>query len=88
MTLYDQLGLLRSRGLLIDDETEAIRLLDSVSYYRLAAYLSHFYCNLRRDLAARDEIAAYFLVPPKKYFSGWLQSITQVRNICAHHARL
>ena len=50
--------------------------------------LSRLYGNLRRELPERDEIAAYFLVPPKQYFSGWLQSITQVRNICAHHARL
>ncbi|OWP61663.1 CAAX protease [Hymenobacter amundsenii] len=50
--------------------------------------LSRLYGNLRQDLAGRDEIAAYYLVPPRQYFSGWLQSLTQVRNICAHHARL
>lgn len=50
--------------------------------------LSRLYGNIRQDLPGRDEIAAYFRVPPRQYFSGWLQSITQVRNICAHHARL
>ena len=50
--------------------------------------LSRLYGNIRRELAGRDEVAAYFLVPPKQYLSGWLQCITQVRNVCAHHSRL
>lgn len=50
--------------------------------------LSRLYGNIRKELPGRDAIAAYFLVPPQKYLSGWLQSITQVRNVCAHHARL
>ncbi|MCR5890306.1 Abi family protein [Hymenobacter sp. J193] len=50
--------------------------------------LSRLYGNIRKELSGRDEIAAYFMVPPQKYLSGWLQSITQVRNVCAHHARL
>ena len=50
--------------------------------------LSRLYGNLRKDLAGRDEVAAHFLVPPRQYFSGWLQCLTQVRNVCAHHARL
>lgn len=50
--------------------------------------LSRLYGNLRKELRGRDEIAAFFLVPPKQYLSGWLQSLTQVRNVCAHHSRL
>lgn len=50
--------------------------------------LSRLYGNLRKELPGRDAIAAFFLVPPRQYLSGWLQSITQVRNVCAHHARL
>ena len=50
--------------------------------------LSRLYGNIRKELVGRDAIAAFFLVPPRQYLSGWLQSITQVRNVCAHHARL
>ena len=50
--------------------------------------LSRLYGNIRKELRSRDEIAAFFLVPPKQYLSGWLQSLTQVRNVCAHHSRL
>jgi abortive infection bacteriophage resistance protein len=50
--------------------------------------LSRLYGNIRPTLAGRGDIADFFLVPRENYLSGWLQSISQVRNICAHHARL
>ena len=38
MGLEDQLAVLKSRGLIIDDEAIAVRQLSSISYYRLASY--------------------------------------------------
>lgn len=41
MTLAQQIDLLKQRGLIIDDEPEAERVLDRVSYFRLAGYWRH-----------------------------------------------
>lgn len=39
LTYQEQIDLLKSRGLLIPDESRAIRLLSNISYYRLSAYM-------------------------------------------------
>jgi abortive infection bacteriophage resistance protein len=50
--------------------------------------LSRLYGNLRSSVAANDAVALHFLVPNHTYFRSWLQCISQVRNVCAHHGRL
>ena len=40
-TLKDQVSILKSRGLLIPDEDEAINVLECTNYYRLRGYYSH-----------------------------------------------
>lgn len=48
--------------------------------------LSHFYRGLRNN-SDKKQIADYFGVH-HTVFTSWLHSLTYVRNICAHHARL
>ena len=42
ITTKQQIDILRGRGLLIDDVKQAIEVLDTISYFRLAGYLRHF----------------------------------------------
>ena len=42
MTETDLVALLESRGLIISDETKAVRYLESIGYYRLSAYMYPF----------------------------------------------
>ena len=42
LTYYEQVELLKSRGLLIPDEERVIRHLSNISYYRLSAYMLPF----------------------------------------------
>lgn len=42
LTYEDQVALLKSRGLLINDESRTIRHLSNISYYRLSAYMLPF----------------------------------------------
>lgn len=48
--------------------------------------LSHIYRGLRNN-ADKKRIADFFGVHPT-VFTSWLHTLTYVRNICAHHARL
>ncbi len=50
--------------------------------------LSKLYGSLRNDLPEKDVIAAEFGAVNHTYLPSWLQSIAQIRNICAHHGRL
>lgn len=50
--------------------------------------ISKLYGNLLHTLAAKDKIAAELGTVNHTYLPSWLQSITQIRNICAHHGRL
>lgn len=42
ITTEQQIEILQERGLLIDDIEQAIDLLDTISYFRLAGYWKHF----------------------------------------------
>ena len=42
LTFEEQIALLKSRGLVIDDEQRATRHLSNVSYYRMSAYMLSF----------------------------------------------
>ena len=50
--------------------------------------LSKLYGNLKNNLDAKDTIAQEFGAVNHTYLPSWLQSIAQIRNICAHHGRL
>ncbi len=50
--------------------------------------LSKLYGNLKNTIKAKDAIAVEFGAVNHTYLPSWLQSIAQIRNLCAHHSRL
>ena len=48
--------------------------------------LSHLYKGLARD--ADKKVIAKYLALPAPLLQSWLHTLTTIRNICAHHARL
>lgn len=50
--------------------------------------LSKLYGNLNNSLPEKKQIARNLQVGNHTFLTSWLQSITVVRNICAHHSRL
>ncbi|MBC6427197.1 MAG: Abi family protein [Ekhidna sp.] len=50
--------------------------------------LSKLYGNLKHDITAKDKIAKEYGAVHHSYLTNWLQSISQIRNLCAHHSRL
>jgi abortive infection bacteriophage resistance protein len=50
--------------------------------------LSKLYGNLKPTVKSKDIIAAEFGTVNHTFLPSWLQSITQIRNYCAHHSRL
>lgn len=50
--------------------------------------LSKLYGNLAARYKAKDLIAADFGTVNHTYFHSWMQDLTQIRNICAHHGRI
>lgn len=50
--------------------------------------VSKLYGNLHDSIKSKDKIAEDFGTVNKTYLKSWLQSITQIRNICAHHGRI
>lgn len=50
--------------------------------------LSKLYGNLKPGVKSKDIIAAEFGTVNHTYLPSWLQSLTQIRNYCAHHSRL
>jgi len=50
--------------------------------------LSRLYGNLKPTVKSKDIIAAEFGTVNHTFLPSWLQSITQIRNYCAHHSRL
>ncbi|MCX6294443.1 MAG: Abi family protein [Sphingobacteriales bacterium] len=50
--------------------------------------LSKLYGNLKNTIKSKDIIAKDFGAVNHTYLPSWLQSITQIRNFCAHHSRL
>lgn len=50
--------------------------------------VSKLYGNLLPSVKSKDRIAKAFGTVNHTYLQSWLQSITQIRNICAHHSRL
>ncbi len=50
--------------------------------------ISQLYGNLLPTIASKDAIAVEFGTVNHSFLPSWIQSITQIRNICAHHGRL
>ncbi len=50
--------------------------------------LSKLYGNLKNTIPAKDQIANDFGAVNHTFLPSWLQSISQIRNLCAHHSRL
>ena len=50
--------------------------------------LSKLYSNLQTGIKAKDVIAQELNLVNHTYLPSWLQTIAQIRNICAHHGRL
>lgn len=50
--------------------------------------LSKLYGNLKHTNKSKDSIAKEFGAVNHTYLPSWLQSIAQIRNLCAHHSRL
>ncbi|RHW36026.1 DNA-binding protein [Neobacillus notoginsengisoli] len=49
-------------------------------------FLSKFYRNLNEDL--KKHIAKIYYNVPYLYMESWLQTLSNVRNVCAHYGRL
>src|SRR5690606_18572133 len=50
--------------------------------------LSKLYGNLKNTVESKNKIAEEYGTVNHTYLPSWLQSITQIRNHCAHHSRL
>ena len=50
--------------------------------------LSKLYGNLKNIVKSKDTIAREYGAVNHTYLPSWLQSISQIRNYCAHHSRL
>ncbi len=50
--------------------------------------LSKLYGNLKNNIKSKDIIAQDYGAVNHTYLPSWLQSIAQIRNLCAHHSRL
>ena len=50
--------------------------------------LSKLYGNLGSKIGSKDTIAKELNTVNHKYLRTWLQALSQIRNICAHHGRL
>ena len=64
ITTEQQIEILKNRGLLIDDVEQAIEVLDTISYFRLAGYWRHFEIDrsthqFRKDCSFADVIDLY-----------------------------
>lgn len=51
-------------------------------------HLSKLYANLQNSLPEKDNIARSMGLPNAHYFGTWIQSISLIRNLCAHHSRI
>ena len=51
-------------------------------------HMSKIYGNLDNTVRSADIIARKLKLPNQVYLRSWIQAITQIRNLCAHHSRL
>jgi len=69
---------------------EDLRFPPCIKTMELATFgnLSKLYGNLKPSVESKDKIAAELNTVNHTYLHSWLQSISNIRNTCAHHARL
>lgn len=67
-----------------------LRFPPSIKTMEIATFgsLSRLYGNLKPTVNSKDVIANELKTVNHTYLHSWLQSISQLRNICAHHGRL
>lgn len=80
LSIPEQIERLDERGVDVGDREEASALLMEFGQ------LSRLYRGLINPLATR--IAQSYQVPTKRLMASWTASLTYVRNVAAHHARL
>ncbi len=84
----------RSKGIFIKEHKKKhcddLRLPPAWKTLELTSFgsLSKLYGNLKNNIAAKDIIAKELGTINHTFLPSWLQSITQIRNYCAHHSRL
>ena len=84
----------RSKDIFIKDHLkrykEDLRFPPSIKVLEITSFgtLSKLYGNLKHTLKSKDLIAKEFGTVNHTFLPSWLQSIAQIRNICAHHGRL
>lgn len=49
-------------------------------------FISKFYRNLNEDI--KKQIAKVYYNVPYKYIESWLQTLSNIRNVCAHYGRI
>lgn len=90
--LEEELG--RSKDIFIKEHKKKhpddLRFPPSIKTMEIATFgsLSRLYGNLKPTVNSKDIIASELKVVNHTYLHSWLQSISQIRNICAHHGRL
>ncbi|MCZ2695838.1 Abi family protein [Bacteroides fragilis] len=72
------------KNTLIGDNPDAWMIFETASF----GTLSKMYKNLKPQLPARSAIANSFGLYSAKDLSSWLEAISMLRNIVAHHSRL
>lgn len=99
ITTEQQIDILKERGLLIDNVEQAIEVLDTISYFRLAGYETRFVANLaaiRKEVSRShdDFITEHFsfreqtLYPQLCYVVYWLNSISPDNTFVADFKQL
>jgi abortive infection bacteriophage resistance protein len=84
----------RSKDIFIKEHkkkhTDDLRFPPCIKTLEIATFgsLSRLYGNLKPAVKSKDTIAAELNTVNHTYLHSWLQSISQIRNACAHHARL
>jgi len=81
MTLAQQIQTLQSRGLIIADTNKET--LEVISLGELSKLFNNF-----SESQLKHDVAHEFGLNQHKFLSSWLESLTSLRNHCAHHARV
>jgi len=79
--------------MLFRDEPQATHILKNISYYRLKGYwwdmqIDYKQHTLKHQLPEKAAIAKEMELNLHNELSSWLEAITYIRNIVAHHSRL
>jgi abortive infection bacteriophage resistance protein len=86
--------LVRSKDIFIKDHKKKhpddLRFPPCIKTLEIATFgcLSRLYGNLKPNVVSKDTIAKELNTVNHTYLHSWLQSISQIRNVCAHHGRL